>query len=439
MNDIIVAKFGGSSLADATQFKKVKDIIFSNTNRKYIVASAPGKRRKDDNKVTDLLFDCYKNIDNIDKFNIIFDIIKMRYVEICSELALNINILGYLEDVKINALENKRLDYIVSRGEFLNGIILANYIEYKFIDAAELIVFFDDGKLNFDETKNNIYKMSVSNKNVVIPGFYGATDKKEVKVFSRGGSDFSGSIVANAVGASLYENWTDVSGFLMADPRIVANPRQIDKISYRELRELSYMGATVLHEDAVFPVKKSGIPIQIKNTNRPEDKGTLIVRDYNSPKYPKTITGIAGKKDFTVIAIEKMLVNEEKGFLRKILSIVEELDVSVEHIPSGIDSVSLIISDEELNNKLNIIVDRIKTELNPDSIEVYPDMALMAVVGKGMIRTRGVSARLFTALKEKQVNVRMISQGSSEINIIIGIENEDFDIAVKAIYDAFIK
>lgn len=437
MKDIIVSKFGGSSLADSKQFERVKEIILSNKNRKYIVPSAPGKRYKDDDKVTDLLFACYKNIETTDDFNDTFNIIKARYLAICKELKLELNIEYYLDKIKHDFYKNRSLDYIVSRGEYLNGLVLAKYIGYEFIDAADVIVFFEDGKLNFDETEKKIFEMSLTIDNAVIPGFYGATNDGFIKVFSRGGSDFSGALIANGVKASLYENWTDVSGFLKADPRIVQNPKNIEKITYRELRELSYMGATVLHEDAVFPVKKSGIPIQIKNTNRPEDKGTIILSDFDSPKYPKAITGIAGKKDFTVIAIEKMLMNEEKGFLRKLLSIVEEMDISVEHIPSGIDSVSLIISDDELENKLTQIVEKIKVKLNPDSVEVYPDMALMAVVGKGMIRTRGISAKIFTALKDNLINVRMISQGSSEINIIIGIKNEDFEKAVNAVYFAF--
>ena len=437
LSEIVVAKFGGSSLADSNQFKKVKDIVFSNKKRKYIVPSAPGKRYKDDEKITDLLFQCYNSIENKEKFIETFKIIEDRYIQICNELELDLDISSYCEEIKNTVYQNKSLDYIVSRGEYLNAIVLAAYLGFKFVDAAEVIVFLEDGKLNFDETQSRLYKMSLEYDYAVIPGFYGATDKGIVKVFSRGGSDFSGSLVANGVNASLYENWADVSGFLKADPRIVDHPRHIEKITYKELRELSYMGASVLHEDAVFPVKKSKIPIQIRNTNSPMDEGTLILSDFESPKYPKTITGIAGKKDFTVIAIEKMLMNEEKGFLRKLLSIIEDNDISVEHIPSGIDSVSLIISDEELRNKLDKVIEEIRTKLNPDSVEVYPNMALMAVVGKGMIRTRGISARLFTALKEQQINVRMISQGSSEINIIIGIENEDFESAVNAVYYAF--
>ncbi len=432
-----MAKFGGSSLADANQFKKVKDILSLNNNRRYIVPSAPGKRYREDEKITDLLIKCYKSIENKVEFTETFKMIEDRYSQICCELGLDLDILNYLQEIKAKAYEDKSLDYIVSRGEYLNGVVLAKYLGFEFIDAVDVIIFSDDGKLNFDETEKRLYQMSLKYDYAVIPGFYGATTKGIVKIFSRGGSDFSGSLVANGVKASLYENWTDVSGFLKADPRIVENPASIEKITYKELRELSYMGASVLHEDAVFPVKKSKIPIQIKNTNFPEDNGTLIVSDFESPKYPKGITGIAGKKDFTVVAIEKMLMNEDVGFLRELLSIFERNGVSLEHMPSGIDSVSFIAKDEELKGKIDSIVQEIKSNLNADSIEVYPNMALMAVVGKGMIRTKGVSARLFTALKDSGINVRMISQGSSEINIIIGIENEDFEDAVRAVYYAF--
>ncbi|AAK78259.1 aspartate kinase [Clostridium acetobutylicum] len=434
---IVVTKFGGSSLADSNQFKKVKGIIDSDANRKYIIPSAPGKRTNKDYKITDLLYLCNAHVKNGIPFDDVFKLISQRYTEIVSELNIDMDIAYYLEKVKKNIENGASSDYAASRGEYLNGVILAKYLNAEFIDAAEVIFFDKSGCFDEKKSYEKIKEKVLSCNKAVIPGFYGSSFNGDVKTFSRGGSDVTGSIISAGVNADLYENWTDVSGFLMADPRIVENPKTISKISYKELRELSYMGATVLHEEAIFPVKDSGIPINIKNTNKPSDPGTLILSDTHKEINLGTITGIAGKKNFTVIAIEKALLNSEVGFCRKILSILEMYGVSFEHMPSGVDSVSLVIEDCKLDGKCDKIIEEIKKQCNPDSIEIHPNMALVATVGTGMAKTKGIANKIFTALSKENVNIRMIDQGSSEINVIVGVETVDFEKAVKSIYNAF--
>jgi aspartate kinase len=361
-----------------------------------------------------------------------------RFFEIRDNLSIDVDLEKILDETKINIENNRSIDYCASRGEYLNGILLAKYLGFEFIDAAEVIFFNEmnevDEKKTVEELQNKI-KLG-DKKRYVVPGFYGSF-KSEIKTFSRGGSDITGSVIANAIDAKIYENWTDVSGFLVADPKIVENPKEIEHITYKELRELSYMGAKVLHEEAIFPVKNKGIPIHIKNTNRPYDKGTLIVPDTWNFSKENLITGIAGKKGFTVITVEKTLMNSDKSFLRKLVSVFETNDISIEHMPSGIDSISIIVSDIDLNGKLSKIIEEIRIYLNPDNIISSSNMALVAVVGRGMIRTKGISAKVFTALSDAGVNIRMISQGSSELNIIIGLENSDFETAIRAIYKSF--
>lgn len=439
MNDVIVVKFGGSSLADSNQFIKVKEIISADERRKFVVPSAPGKRNSQDHKITDLLYMCYQLASHGINIDEVFSIISKRYQDICHELKLDIKIKDILADIKTKIQEGASRDYTASRGEYINAIILSQYLGFEFVDAKDLILFDDDNKLDLEKTMELTANRLSKVKEVVIPGFYGANKKGEIVTFSRGGSDITGSIIANGVEASLYENWTDVSGFYIADPKIVDNPRHIETITYKELRELSYMGAPVLHEESIFPIKSNGIPINIKNTNIPEDPGTMIVDDLSPINYSETITGIAGKKGFTVISIEKIRMNEEKGFFRKLISVLESNDISIEHMPTAIDSISIIVSDSELNSKLKKVIEEIKIYCKPDSITSYPEMSLIAVVGRGMIRTKGISARVFSALAKEGINIRMISQGSSEINIIIGIETADFDKAIYAIYDAFEK
>ena len=434
--EVIVAKFGGSSLCDSIQFKKVKDILLSDTRRCYVVPSAPGKRNKGDYKITDLLYLCYEHVKKSLPFDELFKLIEDRYILLCNELELSIDMLKYLRQVKEKVTNGASKDYVASRGEYLNGLILAEYLGYEFIDAAEIIIFKKSGRLDETETYKAINSRLSKVEKAVIPGFYGATKEGIIRTFSRGGSDITGAIISKGTGAKIYENWTDVSGFLMADPNVVANPKPIKEVTYKELRELAYMGANVFHEEAIFPVKNDGIPINIKNTNDPLGEGTFIL-DVKSKVNTGKITGIAGKKDFTVIAIEKTLMNRDIGYCRRILSVLESNDVAFEHIPSGIDSISLVIDDLELDNKIDKIIEEIENSCNPDSIITHPNMALIAVVGEGMIKTRGISAKVFDALSKCNINIRMINQGSSELSIIVGVENDDFENAIRAVYKAF--
>lgn len=431
----IVTKFGGSSLADSIHFKKVKNILESNPERKYIIPSAPGKSSFKDFKITDLLYLCHAHVKSGISLDDVFKLISERYKSIVDDLNLNLDLTSYLNIIKTDIENGASVDYTASRGEYLNGIILANYLNIDFIDAKDVIKFNKYGTLNIEETYVALKDKLSNHERAVIPGFYGSNEHGDIVTFSRGGSDITGALIAASINAKLYENWTDVSGFLMADPRIVNNPKKIKTITYGELRELSYMGASVLHEEAVFPVRTSGIPINIRNTNEPENEGTLIVS--NEIKHENTITGIAGKQNFTVLSIEKSMMNSELGFCRKILTILEQNGVSFENMPSGIDTVSVVISDSNLKNKTEIIVEEIKRACNPDSVVVYPNMALIATVGTGMAYTKGVASKIFTALAESDINIRMIDQGSSEINVLVGIENDDFEKGINAIYKAF--
>lgn len=433
--NIIVTKFGGSSLADSIHFKKVKNIINSNNDRKYVIPSAPGKRFSKDFKVTDLLYLCHAHVNSSIALDDVFKLISDRYHSIVNELKLNLDLDYYLNLIKMDIENGASADYTASRGEYLNGIILANYLNINFIDAKDVIKFNKYGTLNIEETYALLKDKLSEHKRAVIPGFYGSNENGEIVTFSRGGSDITGALVAASINANLYENWTDVSGFLMADPRIVNNPKKIKTITYGELRELSYMGASVLHEDAVFPVRTSGIPINIRNTNEPEDDGTFIVK--NETKHENTITGVAGKQNFTVLSIEKSMMNSELGFCRKVLTILEQHGVSFENMPSGIDTVSVVISDANLKNKTEVIVEEIKRSCNPDSVVIYPNMALIATVGTGMAYSKGVASKIFNALADADINIRMIDQGSSEINVLVGIENDDFEKGINAIYKAF--
>lgn len=433
----IVTKFGGSSLADANQFKKVKDIIVSNDARRYVVPSAPGKRNSKDSKITDLLYLCHAHVSTGISFDEVFNHIRDRYIGIVNDLNLDFDISRHLDIVKQDLENGASSDYAASRGEYLNGLILANYLGFEFIDAKDVMIFNADGSLDSDATDSALKAKLSQTPKAVIPGFYGADKEGNIVTFSRGGSDVTGALVAASIDADLYENWTDVSGFLMADPRIVPNPKPISKITYSELRELSYMGASVLHEDAIFPVREIGIPINIKNTNKPEDEGTFIVKDTDVSSKPNAITGIAGKKDFTVISIAKASMNSELGFCRKLLSILEQHNISFENMPSGIDTVCLVISDSQLKNKKEIVIEEIKRACNPDSIEVHPNLAMIATVGRGMAKQRGTAAKIFTALSNAEINIRMIDQGSSEMNILVGIENDNFEKGIAAIYNAF--
>lgn len=432
-----VVKFGGSSLASAEQFKKVGAIIRQEESRRYVVPSAPGKRFSGDTKVTDMLYSCYHLAIQEEDFDEQLDAIKARYQEIIDGLKLDLSLNQEFKVIRENFSKKVGCDYAASRGEYLNGMIMAAYLGYEFIDAAEVIFFNEKGGFDADKTQKILSERLAHTEKAVIPGFYGAGYDGTVKTFSRGGSDVTGSIVAKAVHADMYENWTDVSGFLIADPRVVKNPKAIDVITYRELRELSYMGASVLHEDAIFPVRKEGIPINIRNTNRPEDKGTFIVESTcRKPKY--VITGIAGKKGFCSINIEKSMMNSEVGFGRKVLQVFEDQGISFEHVPSGIDTMTIYVHQDEFEEKEQQVIAGIHRAVQPDFVEMESDLALIAVVGRGMKSQRGTAGRVFSALAHAHVNVKMIDQGSSELNIIIGVENRDFETAVKAIYDIFV-
>lgn len=437
-----VAKFGGTSLADAAQFKKVYEIVKNNNERKYVVASAPGKRFKDDNKITDLLYLVYAHLKYSVPYDPVLKIIEERFNLIKEELNLNTDLDREFKTIKQSLDSKCDEDYVVSRGEYLCGLLMADYLECDFVDARDVILFNYDGTVNQERTGKKLTEaLSKSNK-AVIPGFYGSFPDGSLKTFSRGGSDITGAIVSSIMGADIYENWTDVSGFLMADPRIVKNPKQIKRITYEELRELSYMGASVLHEEAVFPVRQAGIPINVKNTNDPENPGTLIIRDDQAGEdYANghIITGIAGKKDFSFFYIHKEHMANEVGIIKKALEVFEERGISIDHIPSGIDSFTIVLPSESVARISHQIVEELKEKCKTENVQVYKNISLITTVGIKMAYRPGISARLFTALGNKNINIRMINQGSSEINIIVAVEDKDFEEAIRAIYDAFVK
>ncbi|MBR3970821.1 MAG: aspartate kinase, partial [Ruminococcus sp.] len=409
-----VVKFGGSSLADANQFRKVANIIKSDDKRRYVVPSAPGKRFSDDIKVTDMLYKCCELAGSGVDFTEDFQIIKDRYNGIISDLGVDISLDADF-DIIVNELKSRPAkDYAASRGEFLNGKVLAAYLGFNFVDAADVIIFDTKGQLLLDETIKAVRARLKDLDNTVIPGFYGRTTEGVIKTFSRGGSDVTGSIIANAVNAEIYENWTDVSGFLVADPRIVENPEAIETITYRELRELAYMGASVLHEDAIFPVRSAGIPINIRNTNKPEDAGTMIVSndyDFSRESLGHTITGIAGKKGFSTINIEKAMMNNELGFGMKVLNVLYQNGISFEHMPSGIDTMSITVDSSKLDPVREKVLAEIRREVNPDHLEIEDNIAILAVVGRRMKNTRGTVARVFAAMAHARINVKLIDQG----------------------------
>ncbi|MGI6172803.1 MAG: aspartate kinase [Christensenellales bacterium] len=433
-----VCKFGGSSLADANQFRKVKNILLADPERRYCVPSAPGKRHRDDEKITDMLYKCYRLARRDEPYDDLFQKIATRYLDIVKELSLDIDLAPMLEEVRIE-IARRGPDYAASRGEYFSGRILANYLGWDFIDPREAVMFDRQGVFAGEWTNSLLSERLKHHAHAVIPGFYGALPDGDIHTFSRGGSDITGAIVARAANAEIYENWTDVSGFLMADPRIVDNPKVIRQLTYHELRELSYMGATVLHEDAVFPVRKAGIPTNIRNTNAPEEPGTMIVdKGEPLPDTDTVITGVAGHKDFTLLSIEKAMMNSEIGFGRRVLQAIEDNGVSFEHLPTGIDTMCVIIRDNDLMQCKERIVSRIEELCHPDSIVFSTGLALIATVGRGMVNQRGTAARLFGALANADVNVRMIDQGSSELNIIVGVDVDDFEKAVRAIYNEFV-
>lgn len=436
---IKVCKFGGTSMANAEALKQVKKIIESDKDRKYIVVSAPGKREKTDIKVTDLLFKVYDELKEKGNCKETFSIVRKRFTDIASDLKLDFDIEGLLNDTENEIVKQNSLDFTISRGEYLSAKLLSNYLGLKFVDASEIIRFDSTGKLNEDYTNDNVVLKISSLENAVIPGFYGKSYDGKIKAFSRGGSDISGSIIARGVSADLYENWTDVNGFLVCDPRIVPEAKTIKQITYKELRELSYMGASVLHPEAIFPVVKGKIKINIRNTFNPDNEGTMIVpNEQYKAEEGSVITGIAGKKNFTVLYVEKSMMNSEVGFIRRVLSIIEHHGLCVEHVPSGIDTLSIVIDTNQLKgDMLSDIVNAIRDTVNPDYVHVIENISLIATVGHGMARRTGTASAIFTALAKEGVNIKMIDQGSSELNIIIGVANADYEKCISAIYKTF--
>ena len=435
-----VVKFGGTSMADAKSINQVADIVKQDKKRRYVVVSAPGKRFSQDHKITDMLYACYHDLQINGECKATFDKIRERFKGIVSDLGLDIDIDAYLNQVESDMLKYNSAEFCASRGEYLSAIITAAKLGYKFIDAKDIMVFNENGDFEPEITNEKVKQVLSKVERAVIPGFYGGDESGLVHTFSRGGSDVSGAVIARAVGATMYENWTDVNGFMTADPRIVSNPKPIEKLSYRELRELAYMGANVLHPESIFPVRVGNIPINIRNTFCPEAKGTMIVpeleeKDMNN----RVITGIAGKKGYSIVYIEKSMMNSELGFVRKVLAVLEYYNISFEHLPTGIDTMSIVIADSELAGKEEVVIERIKKVVNPDHIEIKSNISLVATVGHGMSYKPGTASTLCGALAKENINIRMIDQGSSEMNIIVGISTSDYEKAINAIYNAFQK
>ena len=433
---IKVLKFGGSSLASGESFAKVKRIVEADPSRAIVVVSAPGKRFSGDTKVTDLLYILHAHIKYNAPYNDIFEKIKDRYREIYASCGLKQDLETELINIEANLNKKTSVDYIVSRGEYLNAKLMAEYLGYKFVDSADWLVFGYNGKVNFEKTYENLAAIVEENSRIVIPGFYGVNPNGSIKTFSRGGSDITGAIAAAAINADMYENWTDVSGIMTVDPRIVANPRPIDKVTFSELRELSYMGAEVLHEETVFPVRSKNIPLYIKNTNDMNAPGTLIMESFDDDdKRTNFITGISGKKNYSIITIAKSRMNEEIGYIRKTLEIFENLGISIEHIPSSIDSFSVVVASSAIESCLHDLISRINERLQPDSVQIVNEVSLIAIVGRKLADNIGIAGRIFTALGENNINIRMIEQGADEINIIIGVNDTDYAKAIKVLYD----
>ena len=435
---IKVTKFGGTSMADAKSMNQVANIIKSDAQRRYVVVSAPGKRFKEDIKITDLLYACYYDIEIKGECTDSFNKIRERFIKIVEDLKLDYDIVPELDKVEREMKQYHSPAFCASRGEYLSAVIMSHLLGFKFVDAKELMIFSEEGDFLAEETNENIKNKFKNLKCVVVPGFYGADPLGNIHTFSRGGSDVSGAVIARAVKAAIYENWTDVNGFMVTDPRIVDKPEKIDVLSYQELRELSYMGANVLHPDSIFPVRVSGIPINIRNTFEPTNSGTMIVPVVDDAEAKKrVVTGIAGKKGYSTVFIEKSMMNGELGFARKVLSCFEYYNMSIEHMPSGIDTMSIIVADSELAGKEDVLLEKIRQTVNPDHIEIKTGIALIATVGHGMCFNPGTSAKLCLALANANINIRMLDQGSSELNIIVGVTDKDYESAIKAIYHAF--
>ena len=435
----IVAKFGGSSLSDAGQFRKVRDILAMDTRRAFVVPSAPGKRHTEDEKVTDLLYAAHGMHCSGGDCKDIFGRIQQRYAGIADALQIDVDLDTEFARIRRDIQDGANCDYCASRGEYLNGLLLSKYLHYTFIDPRDTIFFQANGMLDSERTNQVLGDALRAVENAVIPGFYGSMPDGSIRTFSRGGSDITGAIVARAADAECYENWTDVSGFLMADPRIVPDAKIINSITYQELRELAYMGATVLHEESVFPVQRAGIPTNIRNTNQPGHIGTMITHKPEAQRSERVITGIAGRTGFSVISVEKAMMNTERGFGRKVLQAIEDAGLSFEHLPTGIDSLCVVLETKQLEP----VKDRVKTRImelaNPDYLQIQDGLGLITTVGRGMVHNPGTAARLFGALSRSNVNVRMIDQGSGELSILVGVDSSDFKTAIQAIYQEFVQ
>ncbi|MBQ8163511.1 MAG: aspartate kinase [Clostridia bacterium] len=433
-----VVKFGGSSLASGENFAKVKNIINADKSRAVVVVSAPGKRFSGDTKVTDLLYILHAHIKYNAPFDDVFEKVAERYKEIAASCSLKQDIDSELNTIKANLNKKTSVDYIVSRGEYLNAKLMAEYLGFTFVDSADWLIFDYNGKVNFDNSYENLAAIVAKNKKIVVPGFYGSMPDGSVKTFSRGGSDITGAIAAAAIDADMYENWTDVSGIMAVDPRIVANPRPIEKVTFAELRELSYMGAEVLHEETVFPVRSKNIPLYIKNTNDMTAPGTLVMESFDETEAEKKshfITGISGKKHYSIITIAKNRMNEELGYIRKTLEVFEKLGISIEHIPSSIDSFSIIVASADIEPHLHELITRINEKVAPDSIKIANDISLIAIVGRKLASNIGISGKIFTALGNNDINIRVIEQGADELNIIVGVDDKDYSKTIKVLYN----
>ena len=436
-----VAKFGGSSLAGAEQFRRVKEIVEADPSRMCVVVSAAGKRNGNDSKITDLLYLTHAHINYGVSHEDIFSLIEQRYYGIRDELGLKCDLESEFARLRAKLNQDISVDYLVSRGEYLTALLMSEYLGYEFLDAADCVFFSYDGQIDYEQTYSAIAARAVKHPRFVMPGFYGALPNGRIKVMTRGGSDISGAIVANALDADIYENWTDVSGILMADPRVVENPRPISYVSYQELRELSYMGASVLHEESILPVKEKNIPLNIRNTNRPMDPGTMIMEtvDESMVKNKRLITGIAGRKSFTVLTIFKKHISTDTSIVRRTLEMLENYKVEVEHITLGVDSFNVVMPSSQIRDRIYDLISDIKQQLRPDRIKTVEDIALIACVGRRMVSVPGSSAKLFGALGEKNINIRMIAQGSEEISIIVGVDNKDYDLTIRTLYDGFMQ
>ena len=436
-----VAKFGGSSMADAGQYKKIRDILLSDPTRRVVVVSAAGKRDKNDHKITDLLYLCHAHTQYGVDCTGVFEMITSRYLEIRDELNIQLDLETEFAALK-KRLDAKSVtqDELVSRGEYFSAKLMAAYLGFQFIDAVEWVKFNLDGTVDQETSYEALRKLVILGKGAVIPGFYGLMPDGHIRTFTRGGSDITGALAAAALNADVYENWTDVSGILMADPRIVDDPQAIPEVTYDELRELSYSGAQVLHEGTIFPVREKNIPLNIRNTNAPEDNGTMIKEKFDTPCDPdRFITGITGKKDFTIISLSKRGMANQVGVLRKVLTVLERHKISVDYVPNGIDNVSVVMSTEDVAPYLYTILGEIQQEVEPDTLDVHDQIAVVAAVGRRMAFQPGVSGRLFAALGEAGINIRMINQGPDELNIIFGVDNRDFKAAIRVLYNSFVK